>query len=378
VTTPRPTPCPDAETLARASSQGPDAALHTHLIGCARCRAVWEGANLVRDLGRLLARDKPRGQGYEGVRAGLLHLDGQARASRRRRPLLLVAGAVGAALAVPIGAALWRALDHPAQGVATRPLPTVPALAPARLEPGPGARWKVEAGPPLEVVRLAEGTLRITVDPAGGTGRSLRVIAPDAEVEVRGTVFEASVAAERLTSVRVERGQVVVRPRVGPPVDLSAGKQWAPAPEVPRLLVPGRPTAGERAFQRGLRALEAGYPAAAARDFARAGARAGEAALAEEAAYWRSVALSRAGNPNATREALVYFLRRFPGSPRAGELSVMLGSLLLEQGHAAAARKAFLVGMRDPSPRIQRSAREGLEAAAAALGAVSTPPAELP
>ncbi len=356
--TPDPAACPDAETLARASTR-PDPLVHTHLIGCPRCRATWESTNLVRDLGRLLGRERPDAATYDSARYQRVRPpDG----SRRR---LVMAGAT--ALAVAGLALIGAQLVKGRPGVTTRaPARPVAArtLAPAQIEAAPGTQFRVGGSPPHEVVHLSQGTLRIAIEPQPGVQRSFRLLAPDAEVEVRGTVFETTVLADRLRAVRVERGRVTVRPLSGPEVDLAAGGQWSPPPPPPASdPIAAGPTAGERAFRRGLRALEGDDPRAAARDFARAGALAGEAALAEEAAYWRAIALSRAGDGPGARSALELFLERHPRSPRAGELSVLLGSLLLEQDQPGAARARFEVGLQDPSPRIQRRARQGLEAA---------------
>jgi TolA-binding protein len=53
-------------------------------------------------------------------------------------------------------------------------------------------------------------------------------------------------------------------------------------------------------------------------------------ALAEDARYWEAVALARQGSAAKARQAMYEFTRLFPGSPRAGEVSAMLGWLLIE------------------------------------------------
>jgi TolA-binding protein len=105
-----------------------------------------------------------------------------------------------------------------------------------------------------------------------------------------------------------------------------------------------------------LRRGEAARAAAAFDEVARA---AGEGGVAEDASYWRAVALVRAGDGQA-RAALAAFIERFPASPRVGEASVILGWSLLRAGELEPARAAFARGAGDPADRVRAGARDGL------------------
>ncbi len=98
-----------------------------------------------------------------------------------------------------------------------------------QLDPAPGAPTTA-AALEEEVIRLRDGRVRLEVAPLSPVQR-FRVVAGDGEVEVRGTVFEVRVAADRLTAVQVDEGVVVVRVGAEPAVWLRAGERWARAPE---------------------------------------------------------------------------------------------------------------------------------------------------
>jgi TolA-binding protein len=74
-------------------------------------------------------------------------------------------------------------------------------------------------------VRLMDGAVTVEVQPLR-PGERFRIITGDAEVEVRGTIFEVTVAEDRLVAVRVFRGNVEVRPVGAPRVVLAAGQRW--------------------------------------------------------------------------------------------------------------------------------------------------------
>jgi hypothetical protein len=54
------------------------------------------------------------------------------------------------------------------------------------------------------------------------------------------------------------------------------------------------------------------------------------------------------------------FLLRHPDSPRAGEVSVMLGWLLVDSGERARAEALFRAATTDPRSEVRRSAEAGL------------------
>jgi TolA-binding protein len=121
------------------------------------------------------------------------------------------------------------------------------------------------------------------------------------------------------------------------------------------------PSPAELAFSEGWQALRSDdYPRAAAA-MRRASEAAPASALAADARYWEAVALARQGLQAKARLALEEFLRRFPGSPRAGEVSAMLGWLLLDSHEWSAAERLFHAAESDRAPAVRESAKKGLE-----------------
>jgi TolA-binding protein len=118
----------------------------------------------------------------------------------------------------------------------------------------------------------------------------------------------------------------------------------------------------EMAFARGWKALRTNDFEAAADAFGQATSEREDSALAEDALFWRGVALDRADRLAEAQEALTRFLVRYPESDRVGEADVMLGWLLLRAGDAAAADARFGSALGDPSERVRHSARAGLVA----------------
>jgi TolA-binding protein len=165
----------------------------------------------------------------------------------------------------------------------------------------------------------------------------------------------------------------------------QAAQSWGPDPGAPsgtgvlrRMHGPaGSPGgAGERdtpdqlaaeAFGEGMTLMRAGALAQAARAFERVAWLSPASPMVEEARYWRAVALARVGNKAAAEAALDGFLTDYPLSPRAGEVSVMLGWLLLDS-RPAAAEPRFQAALGDRSPRVRQSARDGLAALRSAAG----------
>ncbi len=119
----------------------------------------------------------------------------------------------------------------------------------------------------------------------------------------------------------------------------------------------------EVAFARGWSALRTDDFEAAAQAFAQAASERDDTALAEDASFWRGVALDRANRLAEAQEALTRFLVRYPNSDRAGEAAVMLGWLLLHAGDVTAAEARFGSALGNPSERVRRSGRAGLAAA---------------
>jgi TolA-binding protein len=413
-----PTPraaCPDPISLTRAVSQGADEALLDHVRGCAICGPAWQEQHALRALGARLPFMPPAPGRRQQLRAGLMAAIAGHKTARRFPPAWLVTGgAITGALAVAAAALLW---------ISTRVTDPVTTVAPVAAQPSratieaeSGARFAQISGPPHEVYRLYEGTVRFTVEHAARAGETFKVVSGIGEVEVRGTIFETTATADRLVKVRVERGKVVVRrnkPLAATATDdtaldqtsaaaaadardpdaaemaVEAGRDWqrpmapdadASLPEAPPASSSSPDHRASRrlasrassvraadpvtlAFAEGL-ALARKDPARAAAAFERVGQLSPDGNLAEDAAYRRASVLLLAGESNQAYEALKAFLDRFPRSAWAGEASVQLGWLLLDRGEPQGATFRFRAGLGDPSPRVRKSAQAGLDSVA--------------
>lgn len=116
----------------------------------------------------------------------------------------------------------------------------------------------------------------------------------------------------------------------------------------------------ERGFREGWRALEQ-------RDFERAAAAFARAdtpgsPVAEEAGYWRAVALMRSGRHAEAQDALLDYSHRYPDSPRAPEIALLLGRLGLARGDGEGARRWLSTAATAEDARIRDRARALLEA----------------
>jgi TolA-binding protein len=402
----RRTGCPGAVELERAY-WSKDAAAQLHVETCSRCAGEWAEIAALVDVGRA-ATPAPPSPRREEIRTTLLASRGAPAPERPRRWAWQLA-----APAAALAAIVWWAWPAPEPGPERR-------AARGHLLAHDGARYMIASGPPEEIVRLVEGTLTVEVDPLR-SGERFRVVTGDAEVEVRGTAFDVSAAGDRLRSVRVIHGAVEVRPAGGTALMLGAGQSWdatalgprtdagqaataaaddavaaadafaadAAAPpgpggtaagtagggrsrpaREPRARIqtdagrvptaPSRP-AGQRAFDDGWSAIRDGDFDGAADAFARAAA-AGGGSMAEDARYWRAVALARAGKATLAAEAFAAFVDAHPSSSRAGEASVMLGWLLFDRGDYPGAARRFRAAVEDRSSRVRESAARGLEA----------------
>lgn len=211
-----------------SSSLDPGAAYPPHLDGCAACRERRAGLAEAIDLARRLPTIAPSGAELDQSRAELLtrvaELDGRAEQGVWRGRVW----ALGAAAALLIGLATMalRELDPPElQGRGS-----VVEVEPARFEHE--LTRSVQGSLQDEAVRLHQGRLEIRVAKLGANQR-FRVLSEDAEVEVRGTVFEVTVEHERLVAVSVSEGVVSVRRHGEAPVWLEAGSSWRASPSAP-------------------------------------------------------------------------------------------------------------------------------------------------
>lgn len=345
---------------------------------------------------------EPSGAQVEEMRTAVLAMmPTRAPASRRMTPW--VVGGAGVAAAAAIAIVMLRGSTEPARA---RRHASVRAVGPAV--------FVETTQTPDEIVRLADGTLHLEVTPLA-SGERCRVIVGDDEVEVRGTAFVVAARRGRLESVAVEHGRVEVR-ALGATRMLDPGQHWdaphdvvaelspsppppapKPVPAAPRdrgasamgsvsargvsvrgvsaMVIASEPPVlappaashshdAEIAFRAGWDALGSGDPDGAAVAFHRALTLAPDGNIADDASYWRAVALVRAHRSESARNALELFLVDFPKSMHAGDASVALGLLLIDTGEVDAARARFHYAESDASARVREAARAGLAALA--------------
>jgi TolA-binding protein len=383
--------CPGDLELTRALQAGAGAPLAAHLARCADCGRAWDGFQRAIRLARLQPFDIPPLAQREEVRTALLAAAQSTPPGAARAPAAAVVRWVGFAAAASVLAVavtgFWAGHGRHAD-VRTRTHASVRART--------GADYAIASGPPDETLRLRDGTIFVEVDPLGARER-FRVVSGDDEIEVRGTAFEVTASANRLLSVVVTHGRVDVRPGAGSSTSLGPGQSWrraelAPASPAPDVGVAGANVAPAPAPARS-RARTARSPAPAARegprhgsartaqealyddawdamrsgDFRQASARfAGVVAvspagpLADEGAYWRAVALARAGRSGEAVATFRRMLDGYPASPRRGEASAMLGWLLVDARELEEAARRFRAAADDPQEAVRASARRGL------------------
>ncbi len=369
--------CPSGIELERAYWTEGDPA-RVHALACAHCSAELAEIEALIAAGRAIEPSLQRADRREEIRTTLLAKQRTEKPERRMpRWWQLAPVAVAAAAAI-----LWFAWPRGESGrqveVAGR-RGTVMAHG--------EARYMLMSAQPDEIVRLVDGTLTVQVQPLA-RGERFRVVTADGEVEVVGTAFDVTAAADRLVAVRVIHGVVRVRDAAGRSHVLEAGDLWRPAPargavmgppapepvvpsvdpppmKMQKQIAPPRAPAarseGQKAFDDGWNAMRAERFDEAASAFARA-AQGAERRIAEDAGYWRAVALARAGQSAVAARAFDSFLAAWPGSTRAGEASAMLGWILFDARDYQGAARRFRAAVTDPSARVRKSATDGLNA----------------
>ena len=367
--------CPSEIELTRVHQLGDDS-LAGHLAECSRCREAWEGVEQAILLARELPVDMPPLAHREEMRTALLATPEPPRRRARWTVRSAWVGAVAAAAAI----AIW---------VGRSPEPS-------RVEPprvaihATGADYTTVSS---ELVRLRDGTIALDVEPLR-PGERFRVVVGDGEVEVRGTSFEVTATSDHLIGVRVTRGRVEVRPVGAATMILEPGQSWhvqvavvtrslapvivpvpAPVPPAPprvtarpppRVVAPEPPpvrhSPEEVAYNDAWDAMRANDFRTAATGFARVHALSPAGTLADDAAFWQSVALARGGRG---AEAIVSFramIDDYPASPRVGEASAMLGWLLVDAHQLDEAVRRFEAAAGDHVETVRASARKGLDA----------------
>jgi hypothetical protein len=355
--------CRSEVALTRAFSEGPEGDLTNHMAACPRCATLWSDLTRLRAFTRDLSLPPPDAVRVEQTRTAILaslpdhgphiSMHKKTRPAKSAGPLLLAAAATVAFAALGI----W----HWAPRLVRRSAPVGPAVDRTLVTFHATVRARPDAmlGPMGDTaddqVRLQHGGAFFEVLPLSA-GQRFRVIAGDGEVEVRGTSFEVEVDHDHLMRVSVRHGSVAVRAQGSPETLLTAGQEWLVSrPGLPSSL----PSAGETAFIEAWSAWRAGRFTEASVKFAAAVRLTGDAALAEDAAYWRAMALLRASSASATDE-LEAFLARYPRAAHAEDASIALAWRLLDGGRHAEARQRFRLALHAQDTSIRNSARLGL------------------
>lgn len=114
----------------------------------------------------------------------------------------------------------------------------------------------------------------------------------------------------------------------------QSGTGAAPTASTAVDVPPSTPTGpDELAFQRGWELLQQGQASAAATAFAQVGS---QSSVAEDAAFWRGIALGRNRQLQASERALLDFVRRYPASARVAEAWLAIGMIRSQDGGADA------------------------------------------
>ena len=275
----------------------------------------------IDDLARALSPYQPAASRVEHVRTAVLAgAPAVARLRpRSRRPAYAVIGAVALAAAAAAAAVVW---------IARSPAVSVQDAA-------------------VESVRVDAPGAAVQADDAG-VDRNDEAPAPVAETPATAVTPEH------------EMPSTIDPPRRVPKAHVSTG-----TPPLPSKAPTAAP--GEAEFRAGWTALKAGDATSAAASF-EAARQAKGSAVAEDASFWEGIALARAGQSRKAIVALRRFAAAYPSSSRAGEAAAKLGWLLYDAGELDAAQRQFESAADNVVPKVQKSARDGLEAIARKRG----------
>lgn len=320
--------------IGRAATPQRDPVLWAHLAACPACTSAWAEITKIVEAARRIPSDPPSGEGREQVRHALIAstsaLAADARASRRglrrwhgsRAAIFLVASLCAGTVAATLGSRIipWWRSPAPAQS----------------------------SGPGFPVSR--HGDVRHPGRTASGPSSATPVISPSAAAPL--LLFRPTDPGDLIHDDRA-------RGRPGSPARAVMQSRSSPATVTDRG---GLGTPAEMAFVDAWRVLRAGDNVGAAAALARIVDIAPDAAVAEDAQYWRAVALARAGSVADARSAMERFLERYPTSARMGEMAAMSGWLLVDAHDWAGAECRFRLAIRDRVPAVRESARAGLAA----------------
>jgi hypothetical protein len=213
--------------------------------------------------------------------------------------------------------------------------------------------------------------------------------AEDDDGEEEADLPAKAAVGDQFVSLTVAHGLVELRRAEHPSMLLAAGERWVAVATAEGTGVRHRHAVRKHgAVKRGLkksrgedsqggnirkpvgteeRNLVEGWEALRTKDF-RPAAQAfgrvdsGDGPLAEDAAFWRAVALDRAGRGGEARQGLEDFIGRYGKSARLGEARAMLGWMHLEKGNIDGAWALFTEALNDRSGAVLKSAADGIAA----------------
>jgi TolA-binding protein len=198
-------------------------AFERHAGGCADCRAELAGLGALRRYVEADVRAESTPLERRRLRAEIIRrANGEAvgHAPRSRAPWI---GALAAAAAIVV----YVIVRGHAPSTTSAPQPSVLAAASAHYEVrGAGtAQWHATQEGTITRVTLVEGEASFHVEHLA-EGQRFLVTLPDGEVEVRGTRFVVLVDHGRTRRVQVTEGRVALRVRDVKERDLYAGEAW--------------------------------------------------------------------------------------------------------------------------------------------------------
>lgn len=219
---------------------------------------------------------------------------------------------------------------------------------------GPGEGWSAAA----PVVSVAS-----TVAPSGSGVPIAPALPPSPSPVAAATVVPPPSSAHRARGVRI--ASTGAPAAAGAPATTVAPVAPVVEPAVAPAVAPRSPDAV--AYDQGWAAMRAVDFGSAADAFARVASLGPDPRLADDALFWRAVALARDHQRGPAMAALRVVADDAAGSVHADEASVMLGWLLLEDGDRSAARARFRAAERAAEPRVRSGAQAGLVAVDAPL-----------
>lgn len=277
----------------------------------------------------------------------------------------------------------WTRSERPAEGPSASARPSDPdGRSPGASDDVDSSR---EASDPLARVAsrgAREAASSSTRDASGGVAgapsalaptasrstRSASSMAPDRSGGVSGSTATRASTPASSTAHEASRGAPAASSANAPVESREAGSSGADAAassaSTPGLedatATPPLPTPAEHAFASGWRALREGDTRRAAERFAEVLTHQPGGALAEDARYWRAVALARGDDAEATAAMRAYLANHATGR-RAPEVALMLAWRRLGDGDESEARALFERAHHSGDDRVKAAAKRGLD-----------------